>query len=199
MQVAFETAWRRQAMEDAEVRYRKLFDGVPVGLYRATLDGQILDANPALVRMFGYPDRQTLITLNAKELYIEPSDRDRWQERLKRETTVRDFEVRLRRYDGSMFWGRNSARMVLGAEGQFRYYQGVLEDISNQKRAEEELLKANEKLRAVFDAAPIAVTALDPEGRVQSWNAAAERMLGWGEEEVIGLPLPTVRGRGAAG
>ncbi len=192
MQAAFETAWRRQAMEDAEVRYRKLFDGVPVGLYRATFDGQILDANPALVRMFGYPDRQTLITLNARELYIDPSDRELWQDRLKRETTVRDFEVRLRRYDGSIFWGRNSARMVLGAEGQFRYYQGVLEDISNQKRAEEELLKANEKLRAVFDAAPIAVTALDLDGRVQSWNAAAERMLGWSEEEIIGLTLPTV-------
>ncbi len=192
MQAAFETAWRRQAMEDAEVRYRKLFDGVPVGLYRATLDGQILDANPALVRMFGYPDRQTLITLNARELYIDPADRARWQERLVAETTVRDFEVRLRRYDGSIFWGRNSARMVLGAEGQFRYYQGVLEDITTQKRAEEELLRANEKLRAVFDAAPIAVMALDPEGRVQSWNAAAERMLGWSEQEVVGKRLPTV-------
>ncbi len=192
LQATFETAWRRQAMEDAEVRYRKLFDGVPVGLYRATLDGQVLDANPALVRMFGYPDRQSLITVNARELYFDPDDRDRWQQRLKSETTVRDFEVRLRRYDGTIFWGRNSARIVVGAEGQFRYYQGVLEDISDQKRAEDELIRANAKLRAVFDAAPVAVMALDPDGRVQSWNAAAERMLGWREEEVIGQSLPTV-------
>ncbi len=192
LQAAFEQAWRRQAMEDAEVRYRKLFDGVPVGLYRATLEGQILDANPALVRMFRYPDRQTLLGVDARELYVDSEDREHWQERLKQETTVRDYEVRLRRLDGTVFWGRNSARMVLGREGQFRYYQGVLEDITRQKFAEEELLAANEKLRAVFDAAPVAVISLDPEGRVLSWNAAAERMLGWSEEEVIGVQLPTV-------
>ncbi len=186
VRVAFEEGWRRQAVEDAELRFRKLFDGVPVGLYRATLAGEILDANPALVRMFGYPDRQSLLAINAGELYADPSDRERWKERLKNETLVRDYDVQLRRHDGSVVWGRDTARVVLGRDGVVRYYTGVLEDITERKQAEEELSKATEKLRAVFDAAPVAVISLDLDGRVLSWNRAAVRIFGWSEEEAVG-------------
>ncbi len=188
VRVAFEEGWRRQAVEDAELRFRKLFDGVPVGLYRATLDGEILDANPALVRMFGYPDRESLLAVNAGDLYADQSDRERWQERLQNETLVRDYDVRLRRHDGTTMWGRDTARVVLGRDGVVRYYTGVLEDITERKRAEEELSKANEKLRAVFDAAPVAVISLDLDGRVLSWNRAAVRIFGWSEEEAVGRP-----------
>jgi diguanylate cyclase (GGDEF)-like protein/PAS domain S-box-containing protein len=192
MQAAFEHAWRRQAVEDAEVRFRKLFDGVPVGLYRATPEGEILDANSALVRILGYPDRQSLIRVNAGELYADPEDRKRWQERLKKEGLVRDFEVRLRRYDGTVIWGRDTARAVRGRDGVVRYYTGVLEDITERKRAEEELREANEKLRAVFDAAPVALISLDRAGRVLSWNRAAEEIFGWSEEEVVSRAPPFV-------
>ncbi len=193
MQAAFEHAWRQQALEDAEIRYRKLFDGVPVGLYRATEDGRVVDANTALVRMFGFPDRQSLLQARATELYADPRDRDRWQARLKRESLVRDYEVQLRRYDGSIFWGSDTARAVLGHEGQVRYYQGAIEDISVAKRAQEELLGATAKLQAVVDAAPVAVVSLDPDGRVLSWNPGAERTFGWSEAEVLKRPLPIVQ------
>ncbi len=185
-QAAFEEAWRRQAVEDAELRFRALFDGVPVGLYRATADGEILDANPALVRMFGYPDRQSLLSINAADLYADPADRQRWQLRLKEEDLIRDYEVRLRRYDGSIMWGRDTARVVLGRDGVVRYYTGVLEDITERKQAEEELRHATEKLRAVFDAAPVALISLDLDGRVLHWNRAAVRMLGWRQTGALG-------------
>jgi diguanylate cyclase (GGDEF)-like protein/PAS domain S-box-containing protein len=184
---AFEEAWHRQAVEDAELRFRELFDGVPVGLYRATADGEILDANPALVRMFGYPDRQSLMRINAADVYADRADRERWQHRLKQEDLVRDYEVRLRRYDGSIMWGRDTARAVLGRDGVVRYYTGVLEDITERKEAEEELRHATEKLRAVFDAAPVALISLDLDGRVLSWNRAAVRMLGWSEGETLAM------------
>ncbi len=185
-QAAFEEAWRRQAVEDAELRFRELFDGVPVGLYRAAADGEILDANPALVRMFGYPDRQSLLSVSAADLYADPTDRERWQIRLRKEDLIRDYEVRLRRYDGSIMWGRDTARVVLGRDGVVRYYTGVLEDITEKKQAEEELRHATEKLRAVFDAAPVALISLDLDGRVLNWNRAAVRMLGWSEKGALG-------------
>ncbi len=191
-QAAAERAWRRQAVEDAEVRYRRLFDGVPVGLYRATPDGEILDCNPALVRMLSYPDRQSLLAVNATDLYVDEEDRVRWRQRLRSETLVRDYEVRLRRYDGSIIWGRDTAREVLGVGGVVRYYTGVLEDVTARKEAEEELRRANEQLQAVFEAAPLAVMALDREGNVLSWNTAAERIFGWSEEEVLGRRPPYV-------
>jgi diguanylate cyclase (GGDEF)-like protein/PAS domain S-box-containing protein len=189
---ALEDAWRRQAVEDAEVRYRKLFDGVPVGLYRATPDGEVIDANPALVRMFGYPDRQSMLAVNAADLYAYPEDRAEWQERLYKETLVRDFEVRLKRYDGSIIWGRDTARVVLGQDGIVRYFTGVLEDITQRKLAEEGLRAANEKLQALFEAAPVAVMSLDHQGHTLSWNHAAETIFGWSEEEALGRLPPFV-------
>lgn len=192
-QKAVEAALRQQALEEAEKRHRSLFDGVPVGLYRATPDGEILDANPALVRMFGFPNLPSLLAVNASRLYADPRERLKWVERLKTETLVRDFEIRLRRLDGTLFWGRDTSRAVLGRGGAIQYYEGMLEDITERKRAEEELRSANEMLQAVFDAAPVAVFAIDVEGRVINWNAAAESMFGWTADEVIGKGMPAVR------
>ncbi len=192
MQEAFEYGRRRQAVEDAERRFRQLFDGVPVGLYRATPDGKILDANPALARMFGYPDRHSLLAINALDMYVDPEDRDRWRKQMRSETLVRDYDVRMRRYDGSIIWCRDTAREVLGRDGIVRYYTGALEDITARKQAEEELREANDKLQAVIEAAPVAVVAVDLEGKVRSWNAGAERMFGWGEDEVIDQLPPFV-------
>jgi len=194
---ALEHAWRQLALEAAEIRYRTLFDGVPIGLYRSAPDGQIIDANPALVRMLGYPDRESLLAMDAAELYAEPEERLPWQSLLGREQTVVDYEVGLRRCDGSVIWARDSARAVLGRGGKVRYYQGALVDITERKRAEAELRAANEKLRAVIDAAPLAVLTLDPEGRATSWNPAAERIFGWRASEAIGRSVPLVAERQA--
>jgi len=192
---ALEHAWRHLALEAAEIRYRALFDGVPMGLYRSAPDGRVIDVNPALVRMLGYPDRESLLAVDAAELYAEAEERLPWQSLLGRERTVLDYEVRLRRYDGSLIWARDSARAVLGRGGKVRYYQGALVDITERKRAEAELRETNEKLRAVIDAAPLAVLTLDPEGRVTSWNPAAERIFDWEASEAFGRSVPLVAER----
>jgi PAS domain S-box-containing protein len=132
-----ESELRRQAAEEAESRYRGLFEGVPVGLYRITADGRFLDANPALVHMFGYPSREAFLGVNPLTLYADPEDRARWRTLLEREGVVRDFELRLRRLDGRLIWVRRSARIVRDAAGAPLYYEGIQEDITERKRAEE--------------------------------------------------------------
>ena len=63
------------ALKRSEAHYRSLFDGVPVGIYRSTPEGVITDANPTLIRMLGYPDRDALIEKNASDLYDILSER----------------------------------------------------------------------------------------------------------------------------
>src|SRR5947199_2834735 len=65
-------------------------------------------------------------------------------------------------------------------------------EVIERKHAECELLQANETLRILFHASPIAIVVLDPQGLVRLWNSAAERLFGWSEQEVIGGSLPTV-------
>lgn len=121
------------------LRYRLLFERVPVGLYRSTPTGQILDANEALVRLLRYPDRETLLRTNAAHLYVDPGDRARWQELVDDREVVSGFEVRWRRYDGAEIWIRESTRVIRDASGVPVYYEGSVEDITEQKRYELEV------------------------------------------------------------
>jgi PAS domain S-box-containing protein len=137
-----------EALQESEERYRSLFEGVPVGLYRTTPEGQIIDVNPALVQMLGYPDRQALLTVNITDVYLDPEERRRWQALMEREGVMRDFEARLRRRDETIIWVRNSARAVCDGDGQVLHYEGSLEDITKRKVAEEE----QERLLAELEA-----------------------------------------------
>jgi PAS domain S-box-containing protein len=131
-----EAEHRRRQAEDAEERLRGLFERVPVGIYRSTPEGRILDANPALVTMLGYPDRETLLAVNAADHYARPEDRDRWRAMIEREGMVRDMDVEMRRHDGSVIWARESARAVSGPGGRVLHYEGTLEDVTERQRAE---------------------------------------------------------------
>ncbi|MDR7570302.1 MAG: diguanylate cyclase, partial [Armatimonadota bacterium] len=116
------------------LRYRLLFERVPVGLYRSTPTGQLLDVNEALVRIAGYPDRETLLRTNAAQLYVDPRDRVRWQQLVDDQGVVSGFEVRWRRYDGTEIWIRESTRVIRDASGAPVCYEGSVEDITEQKR-----------------------------------------------------------------
>ena len=135
-----------EMLRESEERYRTLFEGVPVGLYRTTPEGQILDVNPALVEMLGFPDQDTLLAANAAEGYANPEDRARWQALMDHEGVIRDFEAQWRRYDGKIIWVKDSARCVRDADGQILYYEGSLEEITQRKRAEQALQEAYDEL-----------------------------------------------------
>jgi PAS domain S-box-containing protein len=132
-----EAELRRRAAEEAERRYRGLFEGVPVGLYLVGADGRFLDANLALAQMLGYPDRETFLAVDPLTLYTDPETPQRWRALLEHEGVVRDFELQLRRQDGHTIWARRSARVVRDATGQVLGYEGTQEDITERKRAEQ--------------------------------------------------------------
>ncbi len=152
----------RQAATRAEVQFRRLFDSVPVGLYRSTPDGRVVSVNRALVEMLGYPDRETLLNTPASALYVDPADRERWKENVDRQNVVRDFEMRLRRYDGSPIWVRDTARVVRDRTGRVLYYDGIVEDITAHKQAQQErevLLAALERRAAYLEALNAVIVA----------------------------------------
>lgn len=138
-----------QALQESEARYRSLFDNVPVGLYRSAPDGQVLDANPALVRMLGFSDRDALLARNAEAGYADRADRERWQALMAQGGMVEDFETRWRRQDGELIWVEESARSVTDANGRVLYYEGAVRDITERKKAEARLQETAEQLEIV--------------------------------------------------
>ncbi|MBI4410486.1 MAG: PAS domain S-box protein [Gemmatimonadetes bacterium] len=157
-------------LEEAQARYRALFEGIPVGLYRTSPEGRVLDVNPALVQILGYPDRETLLSVSTDHVYVDPTDRIRWKMQMERDGVVHGFELHSRRYDGSVVWLRDTARVVRDGNGRILFYEGVLEDITEAKRAAQELEKSLSILRATLDATADGILVVGAAGRILSFN-----------------------------
>jgi PAS domain S-box-containing protein len=140
-----EIAERRRA----EKELRAWFDNVPIGLYRTTRSGRIVDANPALVQFLGFPDKEALLATNTASLYTNHDDRRRWIAMVEQQEFLTGFEAQVRRHDGKVIWIRNSARAVRDSEGRVAYYEGGIEDITALKESEAELLASREQLRVL--------------------------------------------------
>lgn len=131
---AMERKRTEAALRESEERYRSLFDNMPLGLFRSTPDGQIVDANPAMKELIGTPHPGT----SASDFYADPADRERLQEILERDGVVRNFVVQLRRADGTTIWVESNARAIRDGQGRTLYYEGSVEDITERKKAKQE-------------------------------------------------------------
>ncbi|MEA2625860.1 MAG: hypothetical protein QOD06_1905, partial [Candidatus Binatota bacterium] len=132
---ALDDAQRRRAQREAEVRHREFFDGVPVGMYRASVDGRILTANPAAAQILGSPDCESLIGLNVASLYADSAERGARLE-LGRPGVAEERELRFRRLDGRIIWVVNNARMTCDAAGNVLYSEAAIQDVTVRKQAE---------------------------------------------------------------
>lgn len=186
---ALEKALQRQNVKDLETRYRDLFDGVPIGLYRSTPDGKFLNANPALVRLLGYPDPASLLAISATEIYVDPQERRRWQALVEREGAVRDFRAAMRRTDGTVMWTEDNAHAVRDSDGTVLYYEGSLVDITERLRTEKALRESEQKLRGIVEQSPDGIILTDEQGNVIEWNQGQEQITGLMRAEVLGRPL----------
>ncbi len=134
---------RREAKR-AEARYRNLFNRVPVGITSTTPEGKVLAANPAFVEMLGFADVEELKRATTTEFWVKPEERARMIAVLARDGIIQHFEVQLRRKDGTVIWCTVSTRAVYDATGKMDYYEGVTIDITDRKRAEEEIMRSRD-------------------------------------------------------
>ncbi|MGM0665607.1 MAG: PAS domain S-box protein [Thermodesulfobacteriota bacterium] len=156
---------RKRALKTSQEReehIRSLFEGIPVALFRTAEDGRIIKANPALAAMLGVPDSETLFSFNAAEFYVNPDDFLEQRRVLNAYGTLYGFEFQLRRRDGSIVWVSESTRTIRASDGQV-YYEGSLNDISDRKKAEEEIRQSNSELAALNAIGAIVNQSLDLE------------------------------------
>ena len=182
-------------LRESEEHYRSLFDNVAMGFYRSTPAGQLLDVNLALVDILGYPDRESLLAVNAVDLYVDAHERQRWQAVVEREGIVPGWEGQLRRLDGAVIWISDNVQAVRDQDGQVLYYEGTLEDITNRVRVEEALRRRNRELALLNRAAQVFSSSLDLDQVLVTVLKEVRRLLGaiacsaWlidpGTEEVV--------------
>jgi PAS domain S-box-containing protein len=134
-----------EMLDDVDDSYRSLFQNLPIGVLRSTMDGRFLDSNPACLQMLGCPNLETLLKHNAAEFYANADDRTTWKKIIEVKGFVRGHEVQFRRLDGALIWVRISVRAIRDAEGRILCVEGTLEDITSEKLAEKELENSRER------------------------------------------------------
>ncbi len=177
--------------------YRRFFESSMVGFYRTTLDGQVLDCNPAFVRIMGYASREELLACHALEFYFSPSERQEFLEQCLTLGSLTNFASRLRRKDGSAVWVLENVKPVLGQDGAPAMIEGTLVDISQQKFAETAHNKAQQALedsetryRRLFETAKDGILILDfKTGQIADVNPFLIEMLGYTHSEFVGKKL----------
>ncbi len=160
----------------AEERYSTLFDTVPVGLFRSTPEGKLLDVNPAFALLLER-DREELIGTNFRALHPEESDFSSWRGQLGREGAVTWVESRFKTATAKIRWVKIHAKALRELPGDEIIYEGSVEDVTSNKAAEAEretligeLKEALVKVRSLTGLLPICSSCKkirDDRGR---WN-----------------------------
>jgi PAS domain S-box-containing protein len=180
------------ALRESETRYRTLFDGVPVGMFRLSKDAQLLDANPSLVKMLGYPDLESTLASGLLGGPVHAEDADRLWSLIERDGLALGFEVQWHRYNGSVIWLRTSIHAVQDNAGQVLYYEGVVEDISERKQAEEAERNAREQLSLIVDGVPALIAYVDAQLRYVYVNKAYADWYGRSRADLVGRHVSDV-------
>jgi PAS domain S-box-containing protein len=134
----------------AEARYKELFDTVPVGLFRSTPKGEILDANTAFLEMTGFTNLDELLSRNFDELHPSHQDFAAWRDKLERDGAVACVECQFRETGGATRWVEIHAKALRDPETRQIFYEGSVEDISQRKGVEQEREQLIEELRAAL-------------------------------------------------
>lgn len=109
---------------------RSPFNDNPIGRYLIARSGDFIDVNAALIDLLGYSDRDSLMSHNLHQLFVDPEERRRWQRRIDRKGQLRRFISQMRRVDGSILWVRENSLAVKDQSGHVLSYEGSLEDIT---------------------------------------------------------------------
>lgn len=134
-----------EALRESEFRFRGLYENATIGLYRTSLSGKILMANPTLLRILGYNSFGEVSNLEAKDSYADPNTRAIYTKELNLKGKVFGFESKWKKKDGTIIYVRESARVVKDEDDKPLYYEGTVEDITDKKIAEEQLISAKER------------------------------------------------------
>ncbi len=141
-----------EALRESEERFRSVFEGATIGLYRVSLEGNILLANTMLARMLGYESVAELLEQDqAGEPIITDYGRKEFLQAIQRDGEMRDFETLWMRSDGTFFSVRENAKLIRDKNGGPLYFEGTVEDITEKKLAEMTLRQNQQRLQAFFN------------------------------------------------
>ncbi len=173
---------------EKELRFTELFETLQEGVYFSTPDGQLLDANPALVGMLGYTRKEELLAVDPGAL--SPDSTEPVLGRMVSDRGgLRTREVKLRRKDGTAATFLDSSRAVWDTAGNIIRYQGTLVDVTEKRAMERQLLQQEEFRRRLLESFPDLILVVDLDERYTFVSSRVRDMLGYQPEALLGKKI----------
>ena len=163
----------------SEKNYRELVDNSMVGVYKTDLNGDILFANTAMAKIFGYDSIEDIKT-KSTQLYKYPEDRKKMIDLIINKGNINYHDVDMFSRDGK------TLNILLSASLEANIISGMLMDITERKKAEEALVTSEDKYRTLFDANPIYTILLDINGKILDVNDATANLSNLTKHELVG-------------
>ena len=179
----------RLALLDEKENYYGIFDHLVEGVFRTTVDGHYLLANVALAKIYGYETPVELMAIIkdiSRSLYVEPGRREEFIRLMQEHDTLSGFESQIYRKDGSIIWIEENCRAVRDAQGRLLYYEGTVEDITQQRQMAEALKRSESLYHSLVETMPQGVFRRDLEGRFTFANQPYCKHVGRRLEDIIG-------------
>lgn len=168
----------KDALARSEEEYRILFENMQDMFYRSDNNGNIILVSASIEKLMGYTVEEAIGKNIAQDLYEHPPERQILIEALKIHGFVEDFEVKLKRKDGSVMHASTNSHFYYDKKGNILGIEGVVRDISERKKTEVELKNTKNFLDGMLDSIHSVLISADREGRVMHWNRAAEKFTG---------------------
>jgi PAS domain S-box-containing protein len=171
-------AARTRKLNESNQRYQLLFENSKDAIYMADWNGRLLAVNQALIDLCGY-SREEIMAGRIDRLHVDPKRHQQLRTEIEHEGFIKDFDVRLKREDGSILECLVTAHLLTTANGRIEGYQGILRDVTAQRQAEEKIRKQNTFLTNVIESLAHPFMVIDARDySVKIANAAARRLQG---------------------
>jgi PAS domain S-box-containing protein len=157
----------------AQKRYQEIFDHTADGIYQSTVDGKFIMANPSMSRIFGYDSPEDIIhtvTDIGTQVYADPDERKKMAQILLAEGHVEDFELQVLTKKKETIRVSANIRIVKDDQGAISYFEGVVEDITERKKTEEQLLNLSNRLQLALRATSIGIWDWDVVNNTTIWD-----------------------------
>ncbi len=171
----------QEMLRDSESRYRSVVENIQDTFYRTDKNGIMTMVSPSASRLYGAP-ADKILGEPIENFWMCPSERAEFYQRLEKDGVVRDYEVVVRRKDGSPLLTSVTSVLRRDKDGSILGVEGVIRDITERKLAEEERVR----LQTAIDQVAEGIIITDKNWVIQYANPALERITGHWMEEIIG-------------